>query len=74
MVIENLYNEAEAKRKKGKKVLSKSGEDFIHPHLQKNPMEEEKLEKEKIQILAKIKANSKMEEAQGPNKAQKIDN
>jgi hypothetical protein len=30
----------------------------------KRPVEEEKLEKEKSQILAKIKADSKMEEAQ----------
>lgn len=73
MVIENLDNKVEARRKKGKQVLSKSGEDLIRPNLEKKHVEEEKLEKEKILISAKVEAESKMKEAQGPNKAQKED-
>jgi hypothetical protein len=78
-MLEDSDNDAQARRRKGKIVLSGSDEDVDHPSPEKISVEEKKLaeekkpKKEEIPVPTQMEADSEMQEAQGPDVAAKED-
>jgi hypothetical protein len=74
IVLHDSDNKSKIRRRKSKEVLFGRIEDSICPNPKTNKLvEEKKPEKEEILVSAKVKADSKMQEAQGPDEGPKED-